>query len=359
MYDAIFPVIQQACGVAAAEVVRGQFDLMRYARLGLLQRYLTPEHNPMRRAYVLMEIVYSPSFAPTLPPHSVIQERDLRNLLRRVCPNMMNATVRGWGYRQTFNPAAQSGNTLPMLVHSFGLTKQVAAADAGWAPFYAGPGQAPNTVMARPVLRSLHGNGPQNIAGLLLSCSLISETKCATAAPAGFVLNAPCWNIFALAPKDMQFANDAGMGAQAQAVGALAGANHLALPAAHDAYPTLASLIAATAGGERYNEIVVLGRSAYYLTQVRATGIFVKVAMVGGVRHLVDYILPQGIPELDILSLYHDDVVINAMRACSLAHRLPIVPVVDANLRNRATDRPFAAAFAGCTINATWDCALE
>ena len=362
MYEVQLVLIGEICGIAGREVVRAQYAINRMARAALLLQHVAGERNMFKKAYLLIDILFSATFVRTIWPHTVVTERDVRNRLRMACPDLRISSAAGWGYYRTYNPRTGAGPTLPILLHGFGLNKQVDSNDQGWLPYRTGVGSVQEEMTVRPALRSM--NNPLFISNLVLSCSLISSAKCSTAAPIGFILNAPCWNIFGLAPRDIQFANDraVAMGPLAQAKGIHSSRNNLSLGHAHEEYSTLAALIAQTegqGGDSHYNEIVVLGRSRLYLCETEATGLFVKVAHVLGRDFLVDSALSSGSDELDQqMRFYHDRNVINAMIACSNAFNLPIVPVRDPTMQERATDLDFLATFAACRIETAWACPL-
>jgi hypothetical protein len=362
MYIALLTLIGNVCGIAAKEVVRAQLRVNGVARAALLREHVDGERNMLKKAYLLIDILFMPTFVRAIWPHMTVTERDLRNRLRTACPDFNNASASGWGFQRTYNPRTHADPSLPMLLHGFGLNKEVLADDPGWQRFRTGPSATAGKMMVRPALRSMQN--PNVIENLVLSCSLVSNAKCSTASPVGFILNAPCWNIFGLAPRDIQFANDtaATMNALTQSRGIGLGRNNLSLSAAHEDYTTLAALIAETTGlggDSHYNEIVVLGTSRLYLCKTQATGLFVKVASVQGRDCLVDSALSMGMEELDrTLRFYHDRQVIDAIIACSNTFNLPVVPIRDPAMQDRATDIDFVTTFATCRVQRDWQCAL-
>ncbi|MFU6378260.1 hypothetical protein ACM792_24000 [Metapseudomonas otitidis] len=353
--------VEGVCGLAARKLMADKLRQASPIQQNLIQNTLASANNDTERAYLLIETLLTPTYVRTLWPHMTLSERDVRNKLRALLPNLHNATVGGWGYSCTYNPILGAGTTLPMLVHAFSVQKEVDATDGGWTPYVSGPGLTPNKRTARPVLRSL--DDPLAVVNLVLSCSLLSNTKCSTASPVGWVINAPVWNIFGFAPRDVQFPNDSArhMGALQQAKGITKGPNNLALTHAYDSYPSLAQIITQThgQGGEsHYNEIVVLGRSQLLHTDITVTGIFVKVCTHNGSLHLVDAIEPGMYGYLSNLAFYANDQVIDAIRTCAQTHHLPIVPLLDPSMQDLRTDRLFTDTFHGLTVTNDWNCPL-
>lgn len=357
--------IETACGVMARQVTATRLGAVGAAEIERLQRNLAGEADPLRRAWLTMEALLSTSNVRTLWPHTDVTPVDLRNRFRSVSPQHGVASAGGWGFDKTFNPKANSGATLPMLVHSFGLNKAVPIGDQGWLPYRVAAGFG-GDMTCRPALRSLAD--PTQTANLVLSCSLISTPKCSTTMPVGFVLNAPVWNIFGFAPKDIQFANDTArtMTPIDQARGITAGPNNLTLTDALRRYPTLASLVSATnnrGGDVHYNEIVVVGTSKLHGSKVAVTGIFVKIA-----RHMgADYVVDTAIRMDDDdeynsqTCFYHDGLdgdVATAIRACSLNRDIPLVPIRDDTMVDRRSTITWNQLSAGRTVRNGWNCTL-
>jgi hypothetical protein len=363
MYEVTLNTIGSVCGIAAREVVRGQYGFTGAARTALLREHVDEERNKLKKAYLLIDILFSPTFRRDIWAHSTVTEREVRNRLRTACPDFENASACGWGYRRTYNPSINADPTLPILLHGFGLNKEVARNDANWQPYHVSDSWRPENRIVRPALRTLAT--PNGMRDLVLSCSLISSAKCSTAAPLGFILNAPCWNIFALAPTDMQFPNDQAVGMEriAQARGAGHGRNNMSLAAAHQMYTTLAALIAETegmGGDSSYNEVVVLGTSRLYMSTIKATGIFVKVARVAGRDYLVDSAEASEDADVDNSTrFYADPRMIPAIINCSNTNNLPIVPIRDPAMENRVTGLNFQTTFAGCQTRLDWNCPLN
>jgi hypothetical protein len=352
--------VESTCGLAARKIVAQHLRQATITKRNLLNQVLADADNDINRAYLIIEVLASPTYVRTLWPTMRISDRDVRNKLRMLCPDFNNVSVSGWGYRCTYNPGVGSSQTLPMLVHGFGVQKEVDTTDVGWTPFIIGPGFTPGKSIASPVRRSLQNPGV--ISNLVLSCSLLSNVKCSTASPIGWILNAPVWNIFGFAPRDLQFSNDTArtMSAIEQAKGIGKERNNMALTHAYGSYTTLAPVIAQTlgTGGEsQYNEVVVLGKSKLFNTTARVTGIFVKVCTHAGAQYLVDAIGPD-LYEIPGLGFYQDGNVISAVRTCSGTYNLPIVPVVDQTMADRRTNRLFATTFNGMTIANGWNCPL-
>lgn len=356
--------VENVCGLAARRLVAQQLSRATLAQKNTLTQVLTDSASDLQRAYLIMEVLARPNYVRTLWPHMNLTERDVRNKLRQLCPDFTNAEVSGWGYRNTYNPSVPHGEAFPMLVHGFGAQKEVASDDAGWADYVIGEGSAPNRVIAKPVLRSL--SNPATISSLVLSCSLLSGAKCSTASPLGWIINAPVWNIFGFAPRDIQFPNDNArtMNGIAQAQGIAKGQNNMALKHAWQSYANLAQVITQTqgTGGEsHYNEIVVLGTSRLFNTTTTVTGIFIKVCVHQGHQYLVDAIDPElyDIPGLgDVMGFYSDNRIIDAINLCARTYNLPIVPVVDDKLQGLRTGHRFDVVFNGLTIRNNWNCAL-
>ncbi|WP_028206207.1 hypothetical protein [Paraburkholderia nodosa] len=352
--------VESTCGLAARKIVAEHLRRANVARRNLLNQVLAGVDTDINRAYLIIEVLASTTYTRTLWPTMRISDRDVRNKLRMLCPDFSNVSVSGWGYRCTYNPGVAHSQTLPMLVHGFGVQKEVDTADPGWAPFITSPGSAAGKSIASPVRRSLQD--PRVISNLVLSCSLLSNVKCSTASPIGWILNAPVWNIFGFAPRDLQFPNDTArtMSAIEQAKGISKARNNMALTHAYGSYTTLAPVIAQTqgTGGEsQYNEVVVLGTSKLFNTTATVTGIFVKVCTHMGQQYLVDAIGPD-LYDIPGLGFYQGDDVINAVRTCSPRYNLPIVPVVDQTMADRRTDRLFATTFNGMVIANGWNCPL-
>lgn len=356
--------VENVCGLAARRLVAQRLSRATLAQKNTLTQVLTDSASDLQRAYLIMDVLARPDYVRSLWPHMNLSERDVRNKLRNLCPDFNNAEVSGWGYRCTYNPLVPHGETFPMLVHGFGAQKEVASDDAGWADYVIGEGSAPNRAIAKPVLRSL--SNPATISSLVLSCSLLSSTKCSTASPLGWIINAPVWNIFGFAPRDIQFPNDNArtMNGIDQARGIAKGQNNMALKHALHSYPNLAQVITQTqgTGGEsHYNEIVVLGTSRLFSTATTVTGIFIKVCVHQGHQYLVDAIDPElyDVPGLgDVMGFYSDDRVINAITHCARTYNLPIVPVVDDKLQGLRTGHRFDVVFNGLTVRNNWNCAL-
>ena len=356
--------VENVCGLAARRIVAEHLRRAPPIKLNLIDQVLSGIDTDIRLAYLIIDVLASPSYVRSLWPTTTIDARDVRNKFRSLCPDTQNASVSGWGYRCTYNPKLDHGRAFPLLVHAFGAQKEVSSTDAGWSPFFIGDGSAPGKSIARPVLRSLAN--PGTIVHLVLSCSLLSTAKCSTASPIGWVLNAPVWNIYGFAPRDIQFPNDNArkMGSLEQAKGIGRARNNLALIQAYDAYPDLQGLINQTEGtgsDSGYNEIVVLGTSKLFGTVTTVTGIFVKVCNYHGANYLVDALDPSlyGIEGLgERSSFYKDDSVIDAVKTCARTHGLPIVPIVDQHrdMLDRRTERLFDETFAGLTIASRWDC---
>ncbi|MGC1547584.1 MAG: hypothetical protein WA777_03575 [Rhodanobacter sp.] len=357
MYEDIEATIRRVIGVPAALKIKEQYNDQRVAKQALLEKYVDTEHDPNFRAYVFIDILFRNDCISSRWPSLETTDRDIRNNFRALCTEVLTATANGWGYEQTFNPQVAGGAGKPMLIHSFSIFKSVRRDDVGWQPFYLAEGFGADMVLARPALRLLQS--PLAIQNLLLSTGLISQAKYPSASPVGFVINAPLWNLFGMAPRDIQFPNDQAQTARVREQGIPTGANNRAFAEELEA-STPTQLIANTlgAGGcDRYNEIVLLGTSTWFNTKLKPTGIFVKVAQKLDRLYLVDAMLDQdwmGQAEKLQMRFYPDNQLIDAIKVCSRAFDLPIVPVLDNAMVDLATDHDFAITFAGLTIRNDW-----
>jgi len=351
--------VRAVCGTAAKMLAAAQMPLPQ-AKLERLNRELQGEVDVMRRVYIILEMIFSPMYVRSVWPHTRITLIDIGNRLRALVPNFTRTAVGCWGYDQTYNPAENRGPTLPMLVHAFSLNKEVDETDQAWADYVVGAAFAPGKVTARPALRSL--TDPAAIQHLVLSCSVISNGKCATASPLGWILNAPAWNIFGFGTNDLNFANDQArtMERGPQALG-MEG-----VQAAHARHPTFASLIAATnnglTGDSGYNEIVVVGKSKMHHTVAKVTGIFVKVAEHEMVRYVVDAGVTTGNYMQDSQICFYagglEAPMMVGIRDCAAQFNLPLVPILDNRMLDRRTTVTFAELAAGLTVRNNWDCTL-
>jgi hypothetical protein len=202
-------------------------------------------------------------------------------------------------------------------------------------------------------------NDPLCVQNLPLSTSLIGHDKCATASPVGYIINVPVWNLFGLAPKDIQFPNDEMMKAKqtgAVYTGIQARENNQSLAAALQAYPSPSTLVdktVGTGGESNYNELVLLGTSALFSTKIKVTGIYVKVATKASKLCIVDASLGGWLGD-ETARFYKDNKVVQGIRTCSTKHNLPVVAVIDEQMQGRATDMQFDQAFANLTVRKDW-----
>lgn len=357
MYEDIEATVRRAIGVPAALKIKARYNEQADIKRPLLEKYVDPENDPNFRAYVFIDLLFRNDCVPGRWPRLETTDRDIRNNFRALCSEVLTASANGWGYTQTFNPQVEGGAGKPMLIHSFSIFKSVRADDVDWQPFYLAEGFGEGMVLARPALRLLQS--PLAIQNLLLSTGLISQAKCPSASPVGFVINAPLWNLFGMAARDIQFPNDQAQTARVREQGIPSGANNRAFAVELEA-STPGQIIENTLGtGEcsNYNEIVLLGTSTWFNTKIKPTGIFVKVARKLGQLCLVDAMLDQdwmGEAEKQQMRFYHGNQLIDAIKVCSRDFDLPIVPVLDNAMEDRATDRVFATTFAGLRIRDDW-----
>ena len=344
--------IKAACGFVALEYITeklhekdDQTQLRVIGNANSIDIALDAANAYYLMAFVLGKIVI---FEKT---SSKKADTDLRNLLSTSINK--STRTREWGFDRTFNPKVQGGDGLPVLVHAFSAAKQVEIGSKLYTALEAHIDRTlqaqEGSVMVRPYFALLAN--PNTLQRITTSCSLISlqqnNKKFPTISPLGFIVNAPCWNIWAFNKSDLNVGNDA-MGGKSPIELAQ---GHTSDDAAKDSQKRLhgtrpAELITQTVGVkgcDKYNEVALLGTSLFN-TKIEVTGIFVKYNNKEGEARLVETMSPEvaaWMPE----KTFYTGTLIDAVRLCAKTHNLPIVPIEDDSDDLFASEKTLASIF--------------